>query len=96
MRESESPSDDPAVSKEFLDLIRVCGRADVEVFRPPPEQQVAHTAAHQVRGVIELLQAVEHLERVWIDVASGEGVLGPGHGHRVRQSVILPRATIAT
>ena len=48
VRETEAAADDPAVPEQPLDLIRMGVRADVEVLRPPPEQQVAHAAADEV------------------------------------------------
>ena len=58
---------------EPLDLVRVRGRADVEVLRAAAEQQVAHAAADQVRDVVELAQPVEDLQGVRIDVAARDG-----------------------
>src|SRR5713226_4930683 len=39
VREAKPPADDPAVSEQPLDLIGVCGSADVEVFRVPTQEQ---------------------------------------------------------
>ena len=72
--------------KRALHLVRVRGRTDVEVLRPPAEEQVADAAAHQVGDVVELSQPVEHLEGVGIDIAPRDRVLGarddPGCDHR--------------
>ena len=50
------------------------------------EQQVAHAAADEVGDVIELAQAVENLQRVGVDVAARDRVLGarddPRFDHR--------------
>ena len=70
VRQPEAAPDDPAVAKELLDLVRVCGRADVEVLRPPAEQEVSHAPAHQIRDVIVLVEPVEDLESVGIDLAT--------------------------
>ena len=55
-------------------------------FGPAAEQQVAHAAADEVGDVIGLPQAVEHLQRVGVDVAARKRVLGarndPGLDHR--------------
>src|SRR5262249_1394475 len=40
----EPPPDNPAVSEQLLDLIRVRGGADVEVFRTPAKQEIANAA----------------------------------------------------
>ena len=50
VRQAEAAADDPAVPEQLLDLVRVRSSADVEVLRPPAEQQVAHAAAHEVGG----------------------------------------------
>ena len=75
VREAEAPADDPAVPEELLDLIRMRGRADVEILRTAAEQQVADAAADEIGGVLALPQAVENLQRVRIDVAAGDRVL---------------------
>ena len=86
VRQSEPAADDPAVAEELLDLIRVRRCPDVEIFGTAPEQQIAHTAANQVGNVIVLPQSIEDLERVGIDVAPRERMLGarndPRGGHR--------------
>ena len=44
-------------------------------FGPAAEQQVADAAADQIRDVVELPQAIEHLQRVGIDVAARDRML---------------------
>ena len=75
VRETEPPADDPAVPEELLDLIGMRRGADVEVLRAAAEQQIADAAADQIGDVLVLPQAVEHLQRVRIDVAAGDRVL---------------------
>ncbi len=75
VREPEPSSDDPAVPKELLDLIRMCGGADVEILRPAAEEQVADAAAHEVGHVMVLPQTVEHLQCIRIDIAARDRVL---------------------
>ena len=62
------------------------GRADVEIFRAPAEQQIADAAADQVGDVIALPQPVEDLEGVGIDHGARDRMLGarndPRFGHR--------------
>jgi hypothetical protein len=84
VREPEAAADDPAVPEQALHLIRVGGGPDVEVLRPAAQQQVADAPAHEVRRVIELCEAVEHLERVGVDVRAGNGVVGPGQDEGIR------------
>ena len=76
VREPEAAADDPAVAEQLLDLIRVGRRADVEVLGTARQEQVAHAAADEIRDVIELTQAVENLQRVGVDVAARDRVLG--------------------
>ncbi len=82
VREPEPPADDPAVPEQLLDLIRVCGRSDVEIFRTAAQQQIPDAAADQIGGVLALPQAIENFERVGIDVAAGDGVLVSRHDPR--------------
>ena len=50
-------------------------RADVEVFRPASEQQVADAAADEIGDVIALAQPVENLQRIGVNIAARERVL---------------------
>ena len=72
--EPEAPADDPAVAEELLDLVGVRRRADVEVLRPPVQQQVADAAADEIRDVVVFVQPIQDFERVRIDVAARDGV----------------------
>ena len=84
MRETKPAADDPAVAEELLDLIGMRVGADVEILRPALEQQIAHAAADEVRDVVELLQSVEHFQRIGIDVPARNRVLRPRDDHRLR------------
>ena len=75
VREAEPAADDPAVAEELLDLVGMRRGADVEILRPPAEQQVADAAADEIGGVIVLVQPVQDLEGVGIDVATRDRVL---------------------
>ncbi len=90
--EAEPPSDDPAVAKELLDLMRVGGRADVEVLGPPSQEQVTYTSAHQVGDVIVLVELIEDLESTGIDVSARNRVRGPRNDGRLhhRFRIIAP------
>ena len=68
--EAETPSDDPAISEQLLDLIRMRRRPDVKVLWAAPEQQIPNAAADEIRHVVELAEAVQDLKRVRIDVAA--------------------------
>ena len=70
VRQAETPADDPAIAKELLDVMRMRRRADVEVFRPPVQQQIANTPADQVRYVVVFMQPIKDFERVGVDVAA--------------------------
>jgi len=82
--QAKPAADDPAVPKELLDLVRMRGRADVEILRPPRQQQVANAPAHQVGDVIVFVKPVKNLQRVGIDVASRDFVLRAGYDGRLR------------
>ncbi len=85
VRETKSAADDPAVPKEFLDLIRMGRRADVEILGVASEQQVANAAADEIGDVVGLPKAIQHLEGIGVDVAARDGVIGsrndPRFGH---------------
>ena len=68
--EPEPAANDPAISKDPFDLARVCGRSDVEILGSSRKQQIADAPANEICLMIELAQAVQHLERVWIDLVA--------------------------
>ena len=68
MSQAETPPHEEAVAERPLHLVRRRARADVEVLRVPPQQQVAHAAPHEVRGVAEPRKAVQHLQGIRVDV----------------------------
>ena len=94
MSEPETPADDPAVPEQPFDLVRVRTRADVEVLRPPAQDQVADAAAHQVSRVLMLVQAVEHPERIRIDVAARDRVIGARDNDRIGHAHDYIRGTV--
>jgi hypothetical protein len=75
MGQPKSAADDPAVPEQLLDLIRMRGRADVEVLGSAAEQEVAHAAADQVSNVVRLTQPIQNFEGVRVDVTARERVL---------------------
>ena len=68
MREAEATTDDPAVPEEFLDLVGMRGRADVEVFRLAGQQQIANAASDEIRGITRLLKPVQDLQGIGVDI----------------------------
>ena len=84
MRETESSSDDPAVSKQLLDLMRMRGRPDVEILGTAFQEQVADAAADEVCDVMVFVKPIKNFERVRIDVAARYGVLCAGYDGRLR------------
>jgi hypothetical protein len=73
--EAETTADDPAVAEQLLDLVRVRGGADVEILGTAPEEQVANAAADEIGAMSVLVKAVKDLERVRVDVATGDRML---------------------
>ena len=59
------------------------GRPDVEIFRPPPEQEVANAATDEVGDIVVLMKPVQNSEGVWVDLGSRDGVLGARHDDRL-------------
>ncbi len=53
VREAEPAPDEEAVAERALHLVRLRARADVEVLRLAPQQEVAHAAAHEIGDVAE-------------------------------------------
>jgi len=93
--QTEPAPDDPAVSKELLDLIRVRIGADVEVFGTTPQQQIPDAAADEISREVGFPKSIEDLERVRIDIRPRNRVFCARDDHRLRHPRrIVPRATI--
>jgi len=87
VREPEPSSDDPAVPEQPLDLLRMCGGPEIEVLRPPVQQQVTDTTANEVGLEVVLLEPVDDLECVVVNVPARKLVFRPWDGCRLRHSV---------
>ncbi len=68
----KTAADDPGVVKAAFDLLRGGAGDDVEVLRLEAEQEIAHAAAHQVRGVPGVFQPPDDVGRVGIDSIQGD------------------------
>jgi hypothetical protein len=92
VREAKPSTDDPAIPEELFDLVGMGRRPDVEILRPPPEQQVADASADEIRNVIGLSQPIEYLQRIGIDVTSRDDMPFPRHDPRLhhRIGIVLP------
>ena len=77
VRETEAPADDPAVSKQSFDLVGVRRRADIEVFRPAAEEEVADAAAYEVGDEMFSVEPIEHTEGVGVDLLAGDACAPP-------------------
>ena len=64
MRETETPPDEPAVTKEPLYLLRQCIRGDIEVLRLQANQQVAYTTTDEKRHEPRVAQFVQNTQRI--------------------------------
>ena len=75
VRQPEPAPDQETVAKQFLDLLWSSVGPDVEVLGVAVQQQVADAAADQVGFVAVAVQAIEDLEGVLVDPATGDMVL---------------------
>jgi len=66
--EKSEPADDPAVAEQPLDLAGRGRGGDVEVLRPPVEQQVPHAAADEIRGMVEAAEPPQDLHGVLVEL----------------------------
>ena len=74
VRETKAAADQPAIAEQIVNLIGIGVRDDVEVFRMPIEQEIAHSAADEKRLEACALQAVQDFERVGRDVGPADVV----------------------
>jgi hypothetical protein len=70
--QSKPTADDPRVVKAAFDLVGGGAGDDVEVLRLEAEQEVAHAATDQVRGVPGVFQSPDDVGRVGIDLIQGD------------------------
>jgi hypothetical protein len=85
VRQSETTPDDPAVPEQFLDLVRVCIRPNIEIFWATTQKKVPYAPSNQVCRVFVFVEAVENLEGFRINVPARNAVVsarndGRGHG----------------
>ncbi len=76
MCQSEPTTDDPAIPEQAFDLMRMGGRPDVEVLGAKAEQQIPDATPYEIRCVIVLVEAVEHSQRILIDLPARDRVFG--------------------
>src|SRR5262249_21396605 len=81
MGEPKPPPDQPSIAKKLSDLLGMGVGGDIEVLGGEPDQHVAHTTAHEVGRKTAIMQPIQYLESVWIDVLSGDRVLGARADH---------------
>ena len=82
VHQPEAPADDAGVAEDPADLLRLRVGGDIEILRLAAEQEIAHAAAHHVGEIPRLLQAIEDLQRLFLDPAAGDRVLGTGNDAR--------------
>ena len=78
VHQAEAAPDDPGVAEDPADLLRLGVGRDVEVLRLASEEQVADAAADHVGEIAGLLQTIEDLQRLFLDPAAGDRMLGTG------------------
>jgi hypothetical protein len=97
VHETEAAADHPAVPEEALDLVGMRRGSDVEVFRAAAQKQIAHTSTDEVRGESRFLEAIEHLQRVGIDISTRERMFGTrDDGRRHHGERIISNAGLST
>jgi hypothetical protein len=76
VRKPETTADDPAITETALDLLRLRGGGNVKIFGTPSQEQVAYTSSNEISGMPELLQPIHDLQRIWVNIAPGQRMLG--------------------
>lgn len=76
VRKTKAAADDPAVSEQLLDLVRVGIGAHVEVLGPASQEEIPDTAPDEVGDVVELLQPVENFQCIGVDISARDRVVG--------------------
>src|SRR6185436_12456751 len=75
VREPEPPADDPAVTEQSFYLVGMRIGADVEILRPPAQQEVADTAAYEVGDVSVLLKSLKDAKGVRINIPARDRMI---------------------
>ncbi len=79
--EAEAPPDKTAVAEQPLHLVGGGVGHDVKILRLSSEQEVAHTAADEIRDKAVVLQPVENAQGVRAHELAGDPVLLPRDGN---------------
>jgi hypothetical protein len=79
---TEPAADEPAVAKDLFNLVGRGVRGDIEVLGLAAEQQVTHTAAHEIGVVSMLLQLIENPDSIGTDPLAGDTVFLAGNDSR--------------
>ena len=78
MGDAETAADEPRVAEDFLDLMRVGIRGQIEIFRGLFQKKVADTSADQVGNKPVIPEPVKNLQGFRVDILPGERMLRAG------------------
>ena len=87
MDQSESTTDDPAILKEGINLMRVGIGGHVEILRNLFEKKVPNASAHEIRQESMSVETVEDFQGLLVDHFSRYGVFPPWNDKRVHFSL---------
>lgn len=102
MHDTETTADDAGIAEQLADLFRRGVGGHVEVLGALSEQGITDTAADQIGLISTALQAIEYLQRILAELATGHGMLIPryhtqaGQWGRGRVSCIEKRLQAVT
>jgi len=77
MRQPEAPTNQATVIKELTHLYRRGIGRHIKILRLPTEQQITHTAAHQIALVAAVLESVKNLQSRIGNICPADIVLRP-------------------
>ncbi len=75
MGQTETATDQAAVTKQFSHLIRRCVSGDIKIFWLFAQQKIAHAPANQPCLVSGLIEPVHYLQGIFTDIFAGDRVL---------------------
>jgi hypothetical protein len=75
MDQSKSATDDPTISKETVDLVRMGIGGNIEVSRNLSQEEITNTPSHEVSQESMSLETIEDFQGLFVDHLSRDGML---------------------
>jgi len=76
MRQSKAPANQPAVTEQVVDLLRLGISDDIEILGLTAQQQIPHPTADQTGAITGMVQSIQDRDRAGTDIGPRDGMFG--------------------